>query len=267
MSSRNDVESGDDRHLTVIVVPHGDLETRSFVLSYAKLKVMIVLAVALLLAFAVSLAVLFPVMTQAARVPRLEAELRDLESQRAEVVQLHRELEAVEAQYERVRRLLGADAPAAGENEPLLPPLRREGAGDTSRDDEATGLTMSLIDLWPLPTAGFITRSLSDGRSLHPGLDIAVPKNSHIRAAGDGRVRAAGVDEVYGQYVVLDHGARLETLYAHASRLLVTAGDHVRRGDTIALTGSTGRSTAPHLHFEVRLGGRPVDPLTYVRQP
>jgi murein DD-endopeptidase MepM/ murein hydrolase activator NlpD len=267
MSSRNPPEGSEDRHLTVIVVPHGDLETRSFVLSYGKLKLVIVLVVGLLLAFAVSLAVLFPVMAQAARVPRLEAELRDLESQRAQVVELARELQEVEARYERVRQLLGADAPAAGETEPLLPPLRRDGAARESQRDEEAAPPSSVIGLWPLPTPGFITRALSDGRSRHPGLDIAVPKNTYIRAAGGGRVRVAGVDEVYGQYVVIDHGDDLETLYGHASRLLVTAGDRVRQGDTIALSGSTGRSTAPHLHFEVRSRGRAVDPLTYVRQP
>jgi murein DD-endopeptidase MepM/ murein hydrolase activator NlpD len=266
MSSHDAPERNEDRYLTVIVLPHGELESRTFVMSYGKLKVLIVLCAALLLAFATSLAVLFPVMAQAARVPRLEAELRDLESQRAQVVELARELQEVEERYERVRQLLGADAPAGGATEPLLPPLRREGTGRDGQSNEDAAPT-SLIDLWPLPTAGFITRALSDGRSRHPGLDIAVPKNSYIRAAGSGVVRTAGVDEVYGQYIVLDHGEGLETVYGHASRLLVTAGDRVRRGDTIALTGSTGRSTAPHLHFEVRLGGRAVDPLAYVRQP
>jgi murein DD-endopeptidase MepM/ murein hydrolase activator NlpD len=265
MSSRDAPGGNEDRYLTVIVLPHGELESRTFVMAYRKLRLLIVLGAVLLLGYAMSLAVLFPVMAQAARVPRLEAELRDLESQRAQVVELARELQEVEERYERVRQLLGADAPAGGETEPLLPPLRREGTGREGQSNEEA--PTSLIDLWPLPTAGFITRALSDGRSRHPGLDIAVPKNSYIRAAGNGVVRTAGMDEVYGQYVVLDHGEGLETVYGHASRLLVTAGDRVRRGDTIALTGSTGRSTAPHLHFEVRLGGRAVDPLTYVRQP
>jgi murein DD-endopeptidase MepM/ murein hydrolase activator NlpD len=263
MSSPEVQEGPDERHLTIIMVPHGDLETKSFIVSYARLKALIVLSVVLLLGFALSLAILFPVMIQAARVPELERELRVLESQRAEVVELARELEEVEERYNRVRQLLGADAPAAGETEPLLPPLRPDTVGRSNGE----GTTTSLIDLWPLSTPGFITRALSDGRSRHPGVDVAVPKNSYIVAAGPGRVRVAGVDEVYGQYVVVEHGSGLETVYAHASRLLVTAGDRVRRGDTIALSGSTGRSTAPHLHFEVRVDGRAVDPLLYVRQP
>jgi murein DD-endopeptidase MepM/ murein hydrolase activator NlpD len=265
MSSPDDHDAGgNDRHLTFIVVPHGDLETRSFVISYGKLKFAVFMGVVLLLTFGLSLAVLFPVMAQASRVPALEAELRQLDSERARVAELARTLHEVEAQYERVRQLLGADAPGASNSGPILPPLR----GDTVRPDPADdGDVSSLIDLWPLATAGFITRSLSDGRSRHPGIDIAVPKNAYIRAAGAGTVRAAGVDDVYGQYVVLEHGEGLETVYGHASKLFVTAGDRVRRGEVIALTGSTGRSTAPHLHFEVRRHGKAVDPLEYVRQP
>jgi murein DD-endopeptidase MepM/ murein hydrolase activator NlpD len=256
----------DDRYLTLIVVPHlGDLETRSFVVSYRRLKFFVVAVAALLLAFAVTLAVLFPIMAQAARVPGLEAELRQLDSERARVAELARTLQEVEAQYERVRELLGADAPVERGGTPLLPPLR----GDTMQPDAGENdiEPTSLIDLWPLTVRGFITRSLSDGRSRHPGIDIAVPKNSYIRAAGAGLVRAAGIDDVYGQYVVIDHGEGLESVYGHAARLFVTAGNRVRRGEIIALTGSTGRSTAPHLHFEIRHEGRPVDPFRFVRQP
>jgi murein DD-endopeptidase MepM/ murein hydrolase activator NlpD len=250
MSSPEDHQTGDERRLTIILVPHGDLETRSFIISYARLKFLLGAAVALVLVWALTLAVLFPVMAQAARVPRLEAELRQLDSERARVAELARTLQEVEAQYERVRQLLGADAPGAGETAPVLPPLR----GDTNRSEpreEDISAAQGLINLWPLTTPGFITRALSDGGSQHPGLDIATSLNAQIRAAGAGTVRAAGVDDVYG----------------HAARLLVTAGQGIEQGQVIALAGSTGRSTAPHLHFEVRIGGRPVDPLRFVRQP
>jgi murein DD-endopeptidase MepM/ murein hydrolase activator NlpD len=80
-------------------------------------------------------------------------------------------------------------------------------------------------------------------------------------------VRDAGTDDVYGNYILIDHGDGLESMYGHASRLFVRAGDRVERNEVIALSGSTGRSTAPHLHFEVRKDGEPVDPLTYVTQP
>jgi murein DD-endopeptidase MepM/ murein hydrolase activator NlpD len=254
--------SGEERQLTIIVVAAGELETRSFVISYGKVRVAVVAAVALLLGFAVMLAMLFPIMTQAARVPALVAELQQLDSERARVAQLAQELEDLEAQYERVRQMLGADAPEGSTGTPLLPPLRRD-TGSANPSDPIS----AILDLWPLMAPGYITQRLTDGGARHPGIDIAVPTNSHIRAAGAGTVRAAGVDEVYGNYVIVSHGSGLESLYGHASSILVAAGDRVGRGQVLGRTGSSGRSTAPHLHFEVRLNGRPVDPLTYVRQP
>lgn len=265
MSSPDDhsAASGEERRLTIIVVPHGDLETRSYVVSYARLKLLVGAVILLVVVVAVSLAALFPVLAQATRVTALQRELEQLEAERARVAELARTLEEVEAQYERVRQLLGADAPVGG-NAPVLPPLRP----DTSADAAGSGgQSTPLISLWPLQVPGYITRALSDGRSQHPGLDIAVPRNSYIRAAGAGTVRAAGIDDVYGRYIVIDHGEKLETVYGHASLLLVTAGDRVKRGQVIALSGSSGRSTAPHLHFEVRRDGKPVDPLEYVKQP
>jgi murein DD-endopeptidase MepM/ murein hydrolase activator NlpD len=77
-------------------------------------------------------------------------------------------------------------------------------------------------------------------------------------------VVAAGVRGGYGNAVVIDHGSALATLYGHQSKILVTLGQQVRQGDVIGLVGSTGNSTGPHLHFEVRLFGTPVDPLAYL---
>jgi murein DD-endopeptidase MepM/ murein hydrolase activator NlpD len=252
-----------ERNLTLIVIPHDELETRSFIISYAKVRLFLFAVAALLVAFAVTLAILFPVMAQAARASRLEKELEELEGQRAKVAELARTLQQVEAQYEKVRQLLGADAKPGVT--PVLPPLRGDSALKPPK--ESPEQISGIIDLWPLSVKGYITRALGGSEKGHPGVDVAVPKNSYIRAAGPGKVSVAGADDVYGQFIVLNHGHGLETLYGHASRLFVRAGDAVARGEVIALSGSTGRSTAPHLHFEVRRDGRPVDPLAYVRQP
>ncbi|RZU76210.1 murein DD-endopeptidase MepM/ murein hydrolase activator NlpD [Micromonospora kangleipakensis] len=103
---------------------------------------------------------------------------------------------------------------------------------------------------------------------LHPGVDLAAPVGTPIVAAADGRVTRAGWYGGYGNYTCLDHGRtdgqRLSTCYGHQSRLLVSAGQRVRAGQVIGLVGSTGASTGPHLHFEVRLGGRAVDPLPWL---
>ena len=102
---------------------------------------------------------------------------------------------------------------------------------------------------------------------LHTGLDLAAPLGTPVKAAADAVVVTAGAHGGYGLAVVLDHGGALATLYGHLSRLLVEPGDVVHRGDVIGLVGSTGASTGPHLHFEVRVSGSPVDPTPYLRPP
>ena len=99
-----------------------------------------------------------------------------------------------------------------------------------------------------------------DDARLHAGLDLAAPPGAPIRAARGGVVTFAGPRGGYGNAVVIEHGAGVETLYGHASKLDVAVGDRVRAGARIARVGSTGRSTGPHLHFEVREHGKPVDP-------
>lgn len=251
-----------ERKLRLIVVPDGDLETKTLEISYRRLKFLATLLALVMVAFIVMASMWFYIASQAARVPGLEAEVRRLDAERAKVAELAQTLGELEAQYERVRMLLGADIPQKG-REPILPPLRQE-----PRDTASGELLSTTPSTWPLTQPGFITRQLTetDGGP-HPGLDIAVPQDSYIRAAGPGIVRDTGNDEVYGYYVLIDHGDGYETMYGHASRLFVKRGDTVARNEVIALSGSTGRSTAPHLHFELRRDGRPIDPLPLIRQP
>lgn len=253
----------EDRHLTLIVVPHGDLETRTFAISYRALRVLFGLFVVVFLAFSVFLAFLFPIMAQAARVQGLERELKALEADRARVAELAQTLAEVEAQYEKVRQMLGADAPVNGE-QPTLPPLRATPQERPTPEDAPVQQSSAEL-VWPLRTRGFITRTASSGG--HQGMDIATPLNTEVRAAGAGRVLEAGEDAVYGRYVLVDHGDGLHTLYGHAARLYVKRGERVAAGQVIALSGSTGRSTGPHLHFEVRRQGEAVDPQAFVKVP
>jgi len=98
----------------------------------------------------------------------------------------------------------------------------------------------------------------------HDGIDIAAPYGAPVTAARDGVVVYAGWYHAYGKAIIVDHGSGLQTLYGHASKLLVRAGQRVTKGQLIAHVGSTGRSTGPHLHFEVRINGRPVNPIKYL---
>ena len=124
--------------------------------------------------------------------------------------------------------------------------------------------------MWPIKgkvTSAFGTRQNPMGGSsweYHTGLDIAVPMNSDIKATGGGVVKFAGWDGGYGNLVIINHGMGLETYYGHNTKVLVKAGDTVTRGQVIAKSGSTGNSTGPHCHYEVRVNGVPVSPVKYV---
>jgi lipoprotein NlpD len=153
---------------------------------------------------------------------------------------------------------------AAARAEPRPP--RRAGpsaiprAGSRPLDPAARGEALA----WPAPgvlISGFGTRE----RDHHDGIDLAAPEGTPVRAAGDGVVLFAGEQRGYGNLVLLAHEGDLVTVYAHNARNLVSAGERVPRGAEIAQVGHTGNATGPHLHFEVRVGVRPRDPLGFLR--
>lgn len=129
------------------------------------------------------------------------------------------------------------------EDKPQLPPIAR-GTGQFS---------------WP--ALGTITQY---AYSWHSGaIDIAIPVGTEIRAADDGTVKVVEyLTTGYGIHVIIDHGGGLTSLYGHLSEIKVTQGQGIHKGDLVGLSGSTGHSTGPHLHFEVRRAGAPVDPMT-----
>jgi murein DD-endopeptidase MepM/ murein hydrolase activator NlpD len=123
-----------------------------------------------------------------------------------------------------------------------------------------------------LPSSGWLVSAFSQMRSHpilhidrpHEGIDVQAPAGTPIEAPAAGVVKSAGWSTGYGNTITIDHGFGLETRYAHASRLLVRTGQRVKRGERIALVGNTGLATGPHLHYEVHVNKKPVDPLRYV---
>lgn len=99
---------------------------------------------------------------------------------------------------------------------------------------------------------------------MHQGVDFAMPVGTQIRAAAAGKVIKAGTAGDYGQLVVIKHSEGFETRYAHNSKITVKVGQYIKQGDIIAYSGNTGRSTGPHLHFEIRVNGKPQDPLKWI---
>lgn len=134
---------------------------------------------------------------------------------------------------------------------------------------EQKSLLASTPSIWPV--RGWVTSDFGQRldpytaeRVMHEGLDIAAAEGKHVRAPADGTVVYAGLVSGYGNVVVIDHGFGIQTRYGHLSQILVKAGQHVKRGQYIAEVGNTGRSTGPHLHYEVRVNGVPENPRKFI---
>ena len=248
--------------VTVMVVPGGGARTRTIELSRRRLWVFGVMA-AILVALMVTVAATWvPLARKAATADELARRADSLLSQQSRVVELVRRVErlqGIQGQHERRLRDGGSIDSA------IWVPLPTDGAGGATM---AVAGGTSEPTAWPLAVAGALTRAhLGGSAGDHRGIDIAVPSGSYVRAAGDGVVIEAAEDPDYGLFILIDHGNGLRTRYGHASYLVPGRGWEVRQGEVIALSGSSGRSTAPHLHFEILRHGRAIDPFTMVTPP
>ena len=163
------------------------------------------------------------------------------------------------------------DAEIAEQNE-IIAALEAQVAAEKAALADATRIRYDGgVFMWPAPS--YTRISSPYGWRMHPtlgvekfhnGVDMAAPGGSPILAAYDGKVVASGYSPSMGNYIMIDHGDTLYTIYMHASALYVSTGDYVTRGQKIAAVGSTGRSTGNHLHFGVRLNGQYVDPMGYL---
>lgn len=107
---------------------------------------------------------------------------------------------------------------------------------------------------------GYRANPFTGGMSFHPGVDLRAPTGTPVKAARDGTVGETGTLEIYGHFVIINHDGGYQSVYAHLDDILVTEGQVVDAGDRIALSGNSGISTGPHLHFEIRRNGKPADP-------
>ncbi len=261
---------------TVVIHRDGALESRQLRIPRWAYRALVTLGSVLGVCAIVVLVMYGPILAAAGRAPLLQLEVDRLTRENRRVQDLAQRLDEAEARYAHLRGMLGANVvpPARGDSVPRAaseerlyvgPPMFAR-APDAARGADSSGPTIP--SRWPLTVRSYRTRGLASGDSLerHAGLDLAVPVGSDVRASGGGRVGQTGSDSAYGLFVMLLHPDGYQTMYGHLSRVLVRRGDRVREGQVIALTGNSGRSTAPHLHFEVRRDGRSVDPLSLVRE-
>jgi len=131
---------------------------------------------------------------------------------------------------------------------------------------ERTPLAMPIHSTYRLTSPfGYRIHPVTKRRAMHEGTDLAAPRGTPLYATADGVVAFAGLSNGYGKLIKIRHAMGFETRFGHLSRIRVKKGQRVSRGDRIGDVGSTGRSTGPHVHYEIRIGGKPVNPMTYIK--
>lgn len=258
-----------DRKVTIVLHRDGDTTPRSLTLPLWLARVLTTTGLIVAVLIVIGVVLYVPIIETAATVPGLRREVTRLRAENQQVQQLARTLNDLEARYAQVRGMLGGDLVPAPRSEggvrlPTAPTILAAWP-DTLRYEAGP----SVPTHWPLDVRGIVTREQiggSGGSEQHPGLDIAVPMLSPIRASGGGEVLETGEDAEYGRLVLIGHPDGYESLYGHAQRILVRAGDTVAAGQVIGLSGSTGNSTGPHLHFEIRRNGQVIDPRSVLRE-
>jgi murein DD-endopeptidase MepM/ murein hydrolase activator NlpD len=257
--------------VTVVIQRDGATRSRTWRLSIWTLRLGALAGTALLAAFGLLAVLYFPIVRAAARVPGLERQVSRLQAENALVRQLSVALDSAELRYEQLRGMIGADIVrdplAISSTLPLAPAVRAR----VGNEPRPAGPGPTVPREWPLADRGYITRGQVQADAgtrdePHPGLDIAVPVGTMVRASGGATVNQIGDDPEYGYYVLLDHPEEYQTMYGHLSRIIVTDGQTLQAGEVIGLSGNSGRSTAPHLHFEIRQRGTSLDPRTMVKQ-
>lgn len=285
------------KHHTIIFVPHARARFRQFRVS-SRLLIGVGAGFFLSLLVGTTFTVLWVKAVRKNReVSALVAENRDL---RGRTAQLNAKLETIEKEIaefeERTRRLSivaglsavhdpgtgGVGGLTASPIEPFastefgLSEATRRGSLLSSRlalvekklsgQADLLALTPTLAPAVGVLTAGFGARTdpFTGQQEFHTGLDISTPTGNRIVAPADGTVVKVGWEKGYGRLIEIAHGFGVNTFYGHLEAARVSEGQRVRRGDLIGLVGSSGRSTGPHLHYEVHVGGKPVNPLDYV---
>ncbi|MBD3336567.1 MAG: peptidoglycan DD-metalloendopeptidase family protein [Candidatus Eisenbacteria bacterium] len=264
-----------DREYSILITPPGAGRVLRFQLKPWQVRLGMA-AVAVVLAVGLIGAVLYGrIAAQARKTGALQAELQRLTAELERLDDLQAEVERLESMRREVLELTGVSAHsgrAAAGGSGKIPEADESGRvaletgelvpnGHHEREDMLDTLR-AVIYVTPCrgPISRGFVRGAGNSRS-HNGIDLAGSQGTWIVAAGAGVIEEAGEDEVFGKLLILDHGDDIKTLYGHNSEIYVEEGERVIAGQRIARMGSTGLSSAPHLHFEIRRAGRAVNPM------
>ncbi len=276
--------------ITVLIVPEDNVEPYSFRIDTRLLKFLYVIGGLLVVHIFVGVVYYW----KFAKVNTFNQQLikrnTQLQEDNKRVIALAEQFYALEKEYNKVRHLLGVEGefkPETGgrleSTQPTFGVVNVESALPESQPNVGLGQTKRRYLLLPrerepkpyaenlptlLPVEGFLTSEFNKeswfAPSKHAGIDIAAKKGSVIRAAGSGVVIFANWTFDLGNLIIIDHGGGILSYYGHNQRLLKNEKDYVKKGEPIALLGSSGRSSGPHLHFEIWKDGAPVDPMEMI---
>ena len=257
------------RSVSVMIHTDGVLKSVTYRVPLWALRAGLIAAVTATVLLVLGIAFYAPIARKAARVPGLEREVARLTTDNRRVRELASALDTVESAYTRLRSLVGADiAPDPVSLRTALPIAPVIVVLPTSTRARYEG-GASLPAHWPLDERGYVTRGQLPADSVqeaHPGIDIAVPIGTLVRAAGGGTVLQTGDEKEYGRFVLIQHPNGYQSMYGHLARIVAVEGNRIEAGEVLGRSGNTGRSSAPHLHFEVRLNGVSVDPNIVIKE-
>jgi murein DD-endopeptidase MepM/ murein hydrolase activator NlpD len=257
------------RAVTVVIQRDGTARAQTLRIPLWVLRAAMAFAGTAAVALIVVAALYGPLLRAAARVPGLEQRVTRLQADNAKIRQLSAALDSLESRYAQVRQMVGGDIVRDPLTLGAALPIAPQVLARVSAPAPGPAYGLTLPSRWPLDEAGYLTRGqvgTGSADEAHPGIDVAVPVGSIVRASGGATVQQVGEDPEYGLFVLLNHPDEYQTMYGHLSRILVTAGVAVAPGEVIGLSGNTGRSSAPHLHFEVRQKGVSLDPRTMIKE-
>ena len=258
----------DKGKFSIIFVPHDLKKTRTIRVPYALFYTIVGLIAAGLIIMIIFMATYGRTLIRAQEAVIYKKQIAELMKRQEQMGELRRNLAELRGMNLQVRRMLGLMV-APEDSIALRQAEKRKPALSEGLERDQAAMLRATPTFWPV--RGYITKRFSAAGGerdslFHAGIDLAVERGTPVRAAAAGYVTDSAWNDTYGYYVQIDHGYGIKTLYAHADMLVVIMGERVAQGQTIAYSGNTGRSTAPHLHFQVLQNNVPVDPLKYLLQ-
>lgn len=251
----------ESKYITIMLIPEGTESRRGFKMRRWLFQFLVGASAVILVGIILFFIFYGKVLTRAAMADKLAKDNERLLRYQYKVQLLEGNLNQAREIVTRLTQLAGIDIefPAVPDDSTLFATLDQRGMAVVSR---SAGIDITLPA--GLPIQGFISQDfeIEDASHYHPGVDIACAVGTPVLATAAGEVVFADYDStVYGYMVVIKHNDSITTLYGHNSELLVETSQMVPAGGRIALSGNTGKSTAPHLHYEIRVNNEPIDPL------